>query len=288
MPEDKSTLPRVGSALVITNSRGEVLLGKTNKSHISGQWILPGGGVNAFESIEQAAKREAREELGIEIEILTRLGTYELITEHTHRIINYSIARLVPEDQHLKPSSDLSEARFFSKVELQTLQLNDLMKKVLADAGILAETMHNGVEVKISTSAPDLPLPSYSTEGSAAADARAAVQGEVTISPGQRSLIPTGLHFEIPHGYEIQVRPRSGLALEYGITFPNSPGTIDSDYRGELKIIIQNLGDKPFTVRRGDRIAQLILARVHRASFTQAEKLAETKRAEGGFGSTGR
>ncbi len=144
------------------------------------------------------------------------------------------------------------------------------------------------VKVKRASGTEDLPMPSYATLGAAAFDVCAAVTDEIIIAPGKRALIPTGLHFEIPEGYEIQVRPRSGLALKNGITFPNSPGTIDSDYRGELKIIMQNLGEEPFTVKRGDRIAQLVLAPVIRADFQVVQELTETQRSHGGFGSTGK
>ena len=143
------------------------------------------------------------------------------------------------------------------------------------------------VKVRIAPGSEDLQLPTYVTEGSAAADVRAAVTDEVTIAPGKRALIPTGLHLEIPNGFEIQVRPRSGLALKNGITLLNAPGTIDSDYRGELQLIVMNLGNEPFTVKRGDRIAQLVLSPVIKAIFEHSRELEQTQRGEGGFGSTG-
>ncbi len=143
------------------------------------------------------------------------------------------------------------------------------------------------VKVRIAPGSEDLQLPTYVTDGSAAADVRAAVTDEVTIAPGKRALIPTGLHLEIPHGYEIQVRPRSGLALKNGITLLNAPGTIDSDYRGELQLIVMNLGNEPFTVKRGDRIAQLVLSPVTKAIFEHSVELEQTHRGAGGFGSTG-
>ena len=142
------------------------------------------------------------------------------------------------------------------------------------------------VKVKLSTGNEDLQLPRYVTSGSAAADVHAAVTDEVVILPGKRALIPTGLHFEIPEGFEMQVRPRSGLALKHGVTLPNAPGTIDSDYRGELKVILLNLGEESFIVKRGDRIAQLVLSPVTKASFEHGE-INETQRGKGGFGSTG-
>lgn len=132
-----------------------------------------------------------------------------------------------------------------------------------------------------------LPIPSYATEGSAGADVVAAVEREMVLAPGERSAIPTGLAVAVPAGFELQVRPRSGLALKSGITIANAPGTIDSDYRGEVKVILVNLGAEPFVVRRGDRIAQLVLAPVTRAAFAETTELPGTGRGAGGFGSTG-
>jgi dUTP pyrophosphatase len=130
-----------------------------------------------------------------------------------------------------------------------------------------------------------LELPAYATEGAAGMDVLAAE--DVVLAPGARHAVATGLAMAIPHGFEIQVRPRSGLALKHGVTVPNTPGTIDSDYRGELKVIMINHGDAAFEVRRGDRIAQLVLAPVTQASWLPVEELDETARGEGGFGSTG-
>ena len=130
-----------------------------------------------------------------------------------------------------------------------------------------------------------LDLPAYATDGAAGMDVLSAE--DVTLAPGARHAVATGLAVAIPHGFEIQVRPRSGLALKHGITVPNTPGTIDSDYRGELKVILINHGNADFAVRRGDRIAQLVLAPVTRASWLAVEELDETLRGEGGFGSTG-
>jgi dUTP pyrophosphatase len=135
--------------------------------------------------------------------------------------------------------------------------------------------------------AEGLPAPSPASPGSAGCDLRAAVGTELVLEPGARAAVPTGLVVEVPAGWEGQVRPRSGLALRHGVTLPNAPGTIDSDYRGEVQVILQNLGDAPFTVRRGDRIAQLVLARVEAVEWVEAEELSETGRGEGGFGSTG-
>ena len=130
-----------------------------------------------------------------------------------------------------------------------------------------------------------LELPDYATEGAAGMDVLAAE--DVELKPGERWPVATGLCVAIPPGYEIQVRPRSGLALKHGISVPNTPGTIDSDYRGELKVILINHGAEPYTVRRGDRIAQLVLSPVVRASWLKVAELDETQRGEGGFGSTG-
>jgi len=130
-----------------------------------------------------------------------------------------------------------------------------------------------------------LELPEYATEGAAGMDVLAAE--DVALPPGARHAVATGLAVAIPPGFEIQVRPRSGLALKHGITVPNTPGTIDSDYRGELKVILINHGGEPFEIRRGDRVAQLVLAPVTRASWLKVDELDETLRGEGGFGSTG-
>ena len=130
-----------------------------------------------------------------------------------------------------------------------------------------------------------LPLPAYATPGAAGMDVVAAE--EVTLAPGERHAVATGFSVAIPDGYEIQVRPRSGLALKHGITVPNTPGTIDSDYRGELKVILLNHGAEPFPIHRGDRIAQLVLAPGTRAAWEEVAELDETHRGAGGFGSTG-
>ncbi|MDR0377046.1 MAG: dUTP diphosphatase [Spirochaetaceae bacterium] len=141
--------------------------------------------------------------------------------------------------------------------------------------------------VNVFKIAPDAGLPEYATDGSAGADLRARLSSPVCVPPLGRARIPTGLILEIPAGYEGQVRPRSGLAAANGITVLNAPGTIDSDYRGEVAVIVINLGSEAFTVRDGDRIAQLIIAPVCRASFRETTELSETNRGSGGFGSTG-
>jgi dUTP pyrophosphatase len=137
--------------------------------------------------------------------------------------------------------------------------------------------------------AEGLPLPAYETAGAAAMDLRAAIEsGEpFTLAPGARAAIPTGFCIALPQGYEAQVRPRSGLALNSGITCLNSPGTVDADYRGEVKVILANHGSEPFHIRRGDRIAQMVVAPVTRATWREAETLEATARGDGGFGSTG-
>ncbi|MDI6400670.1 dUTP diphosphatase [Balneolaceae bacterium ANBcel3] len=136
--------------------------------------------------------------------------------------------------------------------------------------------------------AADLPLPSYATKEAAGMDLRAATKEPVTIKPGQRVLIPTGFQMALPSGYEAQIRPRSGLALRNGITMLNTPGTIDSDYRGEVMVIAINLGQEPFEVAFGDRIAQMVIAPVTKAVVSESRELPETERGEGGFGSTGK
>ena len=133
----------------------------------------------------------------------------------------------------------------------------------------------------------DLPLPCYESKGSSGMDIRACVKEPVTLQPSQIRLIPTGLAISIPFGYEAQMRPRSGLALKHGVGLVNSPGTIDSDYRGEIGIIMINWGESPFIIRRGDRIAQMIISKVCRADIVEAEKLDDTLRGEGGFGHSG-
>jgi len=135
-----------------------------------------------------------------------------------------------------------------------------------------------------------LELPAYETSGSAGMDVRAAVPvaEPITLKPGARAMVPTGLSVAIPEGYEIQVRPRSGLAVRHGLTCLNTPGTIDSDYRGEIKVILINLGSEAFVIQRGERIAQLVLAPVTRLAWSEVDALDETARGSGGFGSTGR
>jgi dUTP pyrophosphatase len=133
----------------------------------------------------------------------------------------------------------------------------------------------------------DLPLPAAASPGSAGVDLRAAVEEDLVVRPGERVLVPTGLVLEIPPGFEGQVRPRSGLALEHGLTLANPPGTIDSDYRGEVRVILIHLGDAPVTVSRGDRVAQLVVARVEAVEWEEAQELEGSERGDGGFGSTG-
>ena len=133
---------------------------------------------------------------------------------------------------------------------------------------------------------PDLPLPSRATTGSAGYDIRSA-EPDLVLEPGEIRAVSTGLVMELPQGVECQVRPRSGLAARFGVTLPNSPGTIDPDYRGELKVILQNGGPQPVPIRRGERIAQLIFARFETPEVVEAEDLSDTHRGEGGFGSTG-
>ena len=145
------------------------------------------------------------------------------------------------------------------------------------------------LEVKIRRLAhnPDLPLPSRQTSGSAGHDV-ASAEPDLVLGPGERRAVGTGLAFELPVGIEMQVRPRSGLALKHGLTLPNAPGTIDADFRGELKVIMQNGGTEPVTIRRGERIAQLVFARYETPVLEEVEELGASERGAGGFGSTGR
>lgn len=136
--------------------------------------------------------------------------------------------------------------------------------------------------------AADLDLPAYQTAGAAGADLRAALETPLTIPPLGRALVPTGLVLDIPDGFEVQVRPRSGLAARHGITVLNTPGTVDSDYRGEVMVILVNLGSEPFIVGRGERIAQMIVSPVVQARFEERPQVTQTARGSGGFGSTGR
>ena len=141
---------------------------------------------------------------------------------------------------------------------------------------------------RIDSEFNDIALPHYATEGSAGMDIRAAINDELIINAGEVKLVPTNIKVEIPVGYEIQVRPRSGLALKHGIGLLNSPGTIDSDYRGEVGIIMKNFSEKDFVVKRGDRIAQLVLAKYSFAEVVEVDALSDSQRGEGGFGHTGK
>jgi dUTP pyrophosphatase len=150
--------------------------------------------------------------------------------------------------------------------------------------------MSEKVKVKIkrlSKKFSDIELPSYTTEGSAGMDIRAAIEKDMILKAGEITLVPTNLSVEIPAGYEIQVRPRSGLAVKHGIGILNSPGTIDSDYRGEIKIILMNFSKVDFKISRGDRIAQVVLSKVYLAEFEETNDLNNSRRGEGGFGHTG-
>jgi dUTP pyrophosphatase len=143
------------------------------------------------------------------------------------------------------------------------------------------------VQVQVLPSAEGIPLPQYETEHAAGMDLRAAVERPLTLEPGQRCAVPTGLKIAVPAGYEAQVRARSGLAVRHGIALVNAPGTIDADYRGEVCVLLINLGQEPFTINRGDRIAQMVLAPVTRAVLEPVVEVDQTQRGEGGFGSTG-
>jgi dUTP pyrophosphatase len=144
------------------------------------------------------------------------------------------------------------------------------------------------VAVRVLPHGEGLDLPSYATPGAAGCDLRAALEGELTIPPGGRTLVPTGIAVAIPPGYEGQVRMRSGLAIKHGLALLNAPGTIDSDYRGEIRVILANLGSEAATLKRGERIAQLVFAPVARVRLEKVAELPATERSEGGFGSTGK
>jgi dUTP pyrophosphatase len=143
------------------------------------------------------------------------------------------------------------------------------------------------VAIQRLTQGEGLPLPGYMSEHAAGADLCAAVREQLTLLPGARALVPTGFSIAVPPGYEAQVRPRSGLAIRSGVTCLNAPGTIDADYRGEIRVVLANFGNEPFVIRRGDRIAQLVVAPVARASFDLVDELPPTARGDRGFGSTG-
>ena len=144
-----------------------------------------------------------------------------------------------------------------------------------------------GINLQILSHGKDLPVPAYATAASAGMDLSAAIEGKLELKPGQRALVPTGLAIALPIGYEAQIRPRSGLAAKNGVTVLNTPGTIDADYRGEIKVILINLGSVIFTIERGMRIAQMVIARHEQARFEIVDSLDETARGAGGFGSTG-
>lgn len=147
--------------------------------------------------------------------------------------------------------------------------------------------MPDSAKVLVQKLHKDAVIPEYQTEGAAGADLHACLDAPVRLAPGERAAVSTGLALAIPEGFEAQVRPRSGLALKHGVTLPNAPGTIDSDYRGELKVIVLNAGNDPFEISHGDRIAQIVIAPVTRGLFAEASELPATVRGDGGFGSTG-
>lgn len=177
---------------------------------------------------------------------------------------------------------------FFYEKQLIPVFLWEIVAPSQPDATYkLRDRMHITTLVVRLPHAQDLPLPHYATPESAGCDLLAAIDKDVVLKPGARTLVPTGLKMMLPDGYEAQVRPRSGLALKHGITVLNTPGTIDADYRGEVGVILINLGEEPFTINRGMRIAQMIVAPVIQTLWQEEETLSETTRGEGGFGSTG-
>lgn len=143
------------------------------------------------------------------------------------------------------------------------------------------------VKIRRVRDGSDIPLPRYMTSHSAGMDLYADIEGELIIQPMERRLVPTGIAIALPDGFEAQIRPRSGLAINHGITFANSPGTIDADYRGEISLIMINLGDRPFTVKRGDRVGQMVINKIYHASWDIVGELEDTERGSGGFGHTG-
>ena len=151
----------------------------------------------------------------------------------------------------------------------------------------MSATNDIAVRIRRLPHAEGLPLPGYETPGAAGMDVRAAVEAPLTLAPGAIVLVATSFVIELPEGFEMQVRPRSRLAAKHGITLPNSPATIDSDYRGEVRVIVQNLGAEPFVIERGARIAQMVLQRVPRVTWVEADELSATARGDGGFGHTG-
>ena len=148
----------------------------------------------------------------------------------------------------------------------------------------------NNIDVKVTRlpHGADLPLPEYQSAQAAGLDLLAAISADLIILPGQRALVPTGIAIALPHGYECQVRPRSGLAAKHGISMVNNPGTVDEDYRGEIAVLLINHGTEPFTIERGERIAQIVVARYERVEWEQADELPDSERGAGGFGSTGK
>ncbi len=171
--------------------------------------------------------------------------------------------------------------------QIKTLmsQMEEFVKKQVQKASVHT---HKSYPVKVKL-LPNFTgsLPAYESEWASGFDIRAQLESELTLAPGERTLVPTGLAFEIPIGFELQARPRSGLAIKQGVSLVNTPGTIDADYRGEVKIIVINLGQAPVVIKSGDRIAQLVLCPIFQAEFELVEELGDTKRGEGGFGHTG-
>jgi dUTP pyrophosphatase len=149
-------------------------------------------------------------------------------------------------------------------------------------------TMATAIDILRVRDDYDIPLPTYATDGAAGLDLRAAIDEPITLAPGQRAAVPTGIAVALPEGFECQVRPRSGLAARHGIGMVNAPGTVDADYRGEIMVLLINHGSEPFTISRGDRIAQAVFARYERISWREVPELPESERGAGGFGSTGR
>lgn len=182
----------------------------------------------------------------------------------------------------------LVEAKLGDRSQIEE-QMRTVAKQV---ERVVSEALWNRGAEKIQLKFKKLPhfkgeLPAYATAGASGLDVRACIDVDVTLEPGERTLIPTGLSVEFPHGFEVQARPRSGLAISKGLSMVNTPGTIDADYRGEIKIIVINLGQEPITIKDQERIAQLVVCPVIQAEIVEVEDLAESERGSGGFGSTG-
>ena len=260
-------------------------------------WEFPGGHIEECETPLEAAKRELFEESGAVSFDIWPLCDYHVWGEFNGAEINGK-GQMYVANVHslgaLPPDSEMEMIDFFEELP------NNLTYPEHTDAAfpfVLEESvklqrlglinMHNEFFISKVEGAEDLELPKYQTEGSAGADLRANVSETILLLPGELKAIPTGIRISIPNGFEAQIRPRSGLAANYGITTLNSPGTVDSDYRGEIKVILINHSKEVFEITRGLRIAQMVIAKVYQPEFRLVETLDDTVRGAGGFGHTG-